>query len=189
MNPDAYRIMWSVVLFDLPTETKQQRRNYALFRKALLKAGFTRFQFSVYIRHALSREHMLVHHRRVQAVLPPQGRVSIMQLTDKQFGLIQVFDGTIPTDAPEPTDQLYMFADDEHGYGEATSYLSAIAAEPRTPYVASPLLPEEEPSEVPLGGLLAAAADAPHIGAVTAQKPKKGKKPKELPDDGQLFIF
>ena len=40
-----YRIMWVLVLFDLPTDTKKDRKEYALFRKKLLMDGFTMFQF------------------------------------------------------------------------------------------------------------------------------------------------
>jgi hypothetical protein len=40
--------MWLVVMFDLPV-TADARREYAHFRKGLLKDGFARMQFSVYI--------------------------------------------------------------------------------------------------------------------------------------------
>jgi hypothetical protein len=32
-----YRVMWLMVLFDLPTETKKDIREYAKFRKRLLQ--------------------------------------------------------------------------------------------------------------------------------------------------------
>lgn len=40
-----YRIMWVLVFFDLPTESKRERKLYADFRKKLLQDGFTMFQF------------------------------------------------------------------------------------------------------------------------------------------------
>ena len=51
-----YRIMWLLVFFDLPTETKKERKAAADFRKKLLSDGFTMFQFSIYVRHCASRE-------------------------------------------------------------------------------------------------------------------------------------
>ena len=51
-----YRIMWVLVFFDLPTETKRERKLYADFRKKLLQDGFTMFQFSIYVRHCPSRQ-------------------------------------------------------------------------------------------------------------------------------------
>ena len=42
-----YRIMWIFVFFDLPTETKVDRKRYAEFRKNLLRDGFSMFLFSI----------------------------------------------------------------------------------------------------------------------------------------------
>ena len=42
-----YRVMWLMVLFDLPTETKKDIREYNKFRKSLIQDGFTMFQFSI----------------------------------------------------------------------------------------------------------------------------------------------
>jgi len=36
MHLCGYRVMWVVVLFDLPVDTKKARRNYTRFRKHLL---------------------------------------------------------------------------------------------------------------------------------------------------------
>lgn len=48
---NEYRVMWVLVLYDLPTETVQQRKDAALFRKHIMGDGFTMFQFSIYLRH------------------------------------------------------------------------------------------------------------------------------------------
>lgn len=58
---NAYRIMWLFVFFDLPTHTKTERRHAAQFRKALEKDGFAMMQYSVYVRHCVSKENMEVH--------------------------------------------------------------------------------------------------------------------------------
>ena len=39
MEFSEYRIMWVMVFFDLPTETKKDRKNAAEFRKKLLQDG------------------------------------------------------------------------------------------------------------------------------------------------------
>ena len=54
-----YRVMWVLVFFDLPTDTKKERKVAADFRKALLQDGFVMFQFSIYIRHCPSVENAL----------------------------------------------------------------------------------------------------------------------------------
>ena len=57
---NAYHIMWLFVFFDLPTNTKTERRHAAQFRKALEKDGFTMMQYSVYVRHCASKERPLL---------------------------------------------------------------------------------------------------------------------------------
>ena len=83
---NGYAIMWLYVMFDLPVETKSQRKAAARFRKDLLKDGFCMHQFSVYVRHCASNEMATVHIKRVQAMVPDEGLVSILKVTDKQFG-------------------------------------------------------------------------------------------------------
>ncbi|WP_028982475.1 CRISPR-associated endonuclease Cas2 [Sporocytophaga myxococcoides] len=91
MRLNEYRIMWVLVLFDLPTESKKERKVASEFRKKMLKDGFTMFQFSIYLRHSSSRENAEVHIKRVKSFLPEKGHVGIMCITDKQFGLMEIF--------------------------------------------------------------------------------------------------
>lgn len=88
-----YRIMWVLVFYDLPTETKKQRKMAATFRKQIMQDGFTMFQFSIYMRHCPSRENAEVHIRRVKTILPQEGLVGILCITDKQFGMMELFHG------------------------------------------------------------------------------------------------
>ena len=75
--------MWILVFFDLPTETKKEKKAYMDFRKMLMKDGFTMFQFSIYVRHCASIENAEVHMKRVQANLPQRGMVGMLCITDK----------------------------------------------------------------------------------------------------------
>lgn len=106
---NAYRIMWIFVFFDLPTNTKTERRNAMLFRKALEKDGFTMKQYSVYIRYCASKEHMDVHIKRVRRALPPSGYISILMVTDKQYGNIINYWGKIEHSKPDMPQQLELF--------------------------------------------------------------------------------
>lgn len=87
--------MWLFVFFDLPTATKKERKAAAQFRKALEKDGFSMMQYSVYVRHCPSRENMNVHIARVRASMPQSGLISILNITDKQYGEIQNFWGKV----------------------------------------------------------------------------------------------
>ena len=104
-----YRVMWLLVFFDLPTHTKLQRRRASKFRKELLNDGFNMFQFSIYIRHCASRENAEVHKKRVRSILPKEGKVAVFQITDKQFGMIELFHGKLETEVEKPPQQLELF--------------------------------------------------------------------------------
>ncbi len=104
-----YRIMWLLVFFDLPTETKKEKKAYTTFRQLLIRDGFTMFQFSIYIRHCASRENAEVHIKRVKSFLPEYGQVGILCITDKQFGSIDLFIGKKPKGACAPGQQLELF--------------------------------------------------------------------------------
>lgn len=98
-----------MVLFDLPTETKSERKAASDFRKRLIDDGFSMFQFSIYIRHTPSRENAAVHKRRVKKLLPKYGKVCIFELTDKQFGMMEIFHGKKEIPKPSPVQQLELF--------------------------------------------------------------------------------
>lgn len=101
--------MWVLVLFDLPTETKKERKAAAGFRKKLINDGFTMFQFSIYLRHCASRENAEVHIKRVKSFLPEKGQVGILCITDKQFGNMELFIGTKEKSVNAPGQQLELF--------------------------------------------------------------------------------
>jgi CRISPR-associated protein Cas2 len=101
--------MWVLVLFDLPTETKKDRKQAGLFRKRLIDDGFTMFQFSIYLRHCPSRENAQVHIKRVKSLLPPNGHVGILCITDKQFGMMELFVGKKEELKPNTPQQLELF--------------------------------------------------------------------------------
>ncbi len=101
--------MWILVLFDLPTETKLQRRQYSIFRKILLEDGFVMMQYSIYMRHCASIENAQVHVKRVKSALPPDGEIRILKITDKQFGKIEVFFGKKQQKIEQAAAQLQFF--------------------------------------------------------------------------------
>jgi CRISPR-associated protein Cas2 len=87
------KTVWIIVLFDLPTDTKDARRQYTRFRKFLLGDSFTMMQYSVYMRHCASDENAAVHINRVKSGLPQNEEVRIVKITDQQFGKIEVYYG------------------------------------------------------------------------------------------------
>lgn len=106
---NAYRIMWVLVFFDLPTETKKERRVAASFRKEMIKDGFQMFQFSIYLRHCASGENADVHVKRIKKRLPELGNVGVLTITDKQFSSMEVFSGQKSKELVKAPLQLELF--------------------------------------------------------------------------------
>lgn len=106
---NQYRSLWVLVFFDLPTDTKKDRKIASGFRKKLLDDGFSMFQFSIYMRFCASRENADVHIKRVKVNLPPKGSVGIMCITDRQFGMMELFYGTKIAEKETPSQQLELF--------------------------------------------------------------------------------
>ena len=82
-------------MFDLPVGTKAETRRATLFRNSLLELGFTRKQFSVYMRHAENLEKARQLAQKVKACLVPNGFVSVLYITDRQYGMVENFFGQV----------------------------------------------------------------------------------------------
>ena len=106
---NAYRIMWLFVFFDLPVKYKKERKAANRFRNDLLKDGFTMMQYSVYTRHCASNESATVHIKRVKSFIPEKGQVSILKVTDKQYGDIINYWGIKEKPRPDLPKQLELF--------------------------------------------------------------------------------
>lgn len=79
------RAMRIMVLFDLPTGSAKERRAYSDFRKYLRNDGFTMEQYSVYSRVTLGRDTLQAHIERLKGNLPPEGSVTVITMTEKQY--------------------------------------------------------------------------------------------------------
>lgn len=101
--------MWLFALFDLPVKTKDQRRRYTKFRKVLLENGFTMLQYSVYAQFCQSEDASLTKRKRIRGLLPDEGQVRLVSITDKQFGAMEVYLGKNAGEPENPAGQLLLF--------------------------------------------------------------------------------
>lgn len=101
--------MWLMVMFDLPVKTKEEKREYARFRKYLLGEGFLQLQYSVYAKFCASRENTEKYYRYIKEIIPPAGHVRLIKITDKQFGdMVSLYGKTAQEVEPQP-EQLLLF--------------------------------------------------------------------------------
>lgn len=93
-----YRFMRSLLRFDLPVDTANQRRAYRQFVKFLKKQGFIRFQESIYIKLSINEAAVKCLARTIKNNVPAEGMVSRMTVTEKQFAGIDYMVGSFETD-------------------------------------------------------------------------------------------
>ena len=104
----SYRFMRVLVMFDLPTETAENRRNYTKFRKYLIKSGFMMMQQSVYVRLALNQTNAKGMIDGVKKNKPPEGLVQILTITEKQYSKMEIVSGDYSNDTVD-TDERLLF--------------------------------------------------------------------------------
>ena len=99
-----------IVFFDLPVQTKVQRRAATHFRQSLLKDGYYMLQYSVYVRICNGIDAIEKHRARLQDMVPDDGSVRALVVTEKQYESIDILLGK-PTIADESfqTQQLTVF--------------------------------------------------------------------------------
>lgn len=105
----GYRLMWMLVTFDLPVETKQQRAAATRFRNDLLDLGFEMSQFSNYLRFCNGKEQFESYVRKVESVLPPWGHIFIFQFTDRQYENIVRFSDQSRRRRQKNPEQIALF--------------------------------------------------------------------------------
>lgn len=105
----GYRLMWIIVLFDLPVGTKKERKAATKFRQFLLDEGFEMSQFSVYMRFCAGKEQAERYTRRIERNAPPTGKVHIVYITDRQYENIVCFDGRKREHARRNPEQYALF--------------------------------------------------------------------------------
>jgi CRISPR-associated protein Cas2 len=105
----SYRLMWLLVMFDLPVVEPEERKAANDFRHDLLDMGFERCQFSVYLRFCEGREQADTWTRRVQKALPNDGKVYCLVFTDRQYGEITRFERRRAQSAPPKPAQFVLF--------------------------------------------------------------------------------
>lgn len=96
-------------MFDLPTDTKPQRKAATDFRHFLLDQGFERSQFSVYARFVNGKEGFETRLKRIESALPDWGEIQVLQITDKQYENIVRFSDQGRRAKRRNTEQLVMF--------------------------------------------------------------------------------
>ena len=97
-----------MVFFDLPTITHANRKDYANFRKYLIKNGFIMMQESVYSKLALNSTVVNSIVNGIKNNKPPEGIVQIITLTEKQFSKMEIITGEYKVNVLDTDERLVI---------------------------------------------------------------------------------
>ncbi len=97
-----------LLFFDLPTVSSSDVRNYARFRKFLLKNGFLMLQESVYCKLALNQTVVDSVMNLLRKNKPPNGNVMLLCVTEKQFSKMEFLVGEKTSSTLDTTDRLVI---------------------------------------------------------------------------------
>lgn len=81
------------VLYDLPTKTKQDQKNYNKFHNFLIKNGFYMLQFSVYARLCINHDEIKNVFAIIENNKPEKGNVRVLIITEKQYENMKILVG------------------------------------------------------------------------------------------------
>lgn len=104
----SYRFMRIFVMFDLPTETSENLRNYRKFRKYLIKSGFLMVQESVYSKLALNQSVADSVINSVRKNKPPEGSVQVLTVTERQYQKMETMVGTFNSEVLDTDERLVV---------------------------------------------------------------------------------
>ena len=104
--------MRMLLMFDMPTETADERKAYRKFRKFLINEGFIMHQFSVYSKLLLNNSASNAMLERLKANNPKKGNITLLTVTEKQFARMIYLHGQ-RDDSIGNTDSRIVFLGEE----------------------------------------------------------------------------
>lgn len=97
-----------IVFFDLPTTTSAERKEYARFRKDLVRNGFLMMQESVYCKLALNATAANSIMESVRTVKPSKGLIQMLTITERQYEKMEYVLGDFQTQIIDSDERLVI---------------------------------------------------------------------------------
>lgn len=109
----SYRYMRLLLMFDMPTDTANDRKAYRKFRKFLLSEGFIMHQYSVYSKILLNGTASKAMIERLKQNNPKRGLITLLKVTEKQFSRMIYLSGE-RDESISNTDSRIVFLGEEN---------------------------------------------------------------------------
>ena len=103
-----------LLMFDMPTLTPTDRRDYRNFRKFLISEGFIMHQFSVYTKLLLNDTAARGMISRLKKNTPKKGHVTLLKVTEKQFAKMIYLHGERDNRVDNTDSRLIFFGSEDN---------------------------------------------------------------------------
>ncbi|WP_405319585.1 CRISPR-associated endonuclease Cas2 [Frisingicoccus sp.] len=104
----SYRFMRILVMFDLPVVTAADRKEYAKFRKYLIKSGFMMMQESIYCKLSPNSTLADAAIENIRKNKPEKGLVQVLKVTEKQYAKMEYIVGEGKTEVLTSDERLVI---------------------------------------------------------------------------------
>lgn len=95
-------------MFDMPTITIEDRKNYSKFRDNLIDDGFIMIQYSIYVRICKNQDDITKHINRVKMFTPEKENIRLLQVTEKQYEQMIMLRGIKNDDEKESNNSMII---------------------------------------------------------------------------------
>lgn len=97
-----------LVMFDLPSVTRDEKKEYRKFRRFLIKSGFIMMQESIYTKLTLNQNQSASIEKLIYLNKPKKGLVQMLTITEKQFAKIRYIIGENKSDFLDTDDRMII---------------------------------------------------------------------------------
>jgi len=112
LKMSSFKIMWLMIMFDLPTKTKKDKKRYHWFHGELEKEGYMMLQYSVYGKIFSSPDSAYHGKKRIKNFIDKNlkhGNIRMLMFTDKQFANMEIIIGEQSIEEVHEPKQLLLF--------------------------------------------------------------------------------
>ena len=97
-----------LVMFDMPTLTLQDKKEYRLFRKYLISHGYLMMQRSIYVKLVLNQTNAAATMKGLEKHKPHTGIVQVLTITEKQFSRMELLVGSVTSEVVDTTERMII---------------------------------------------------------------------------------
>ncbi|NMB09380.1 MAG: CRISPR-associated endonuclease Cas2 [Tissierellia bacterium] len=97
-----------LVMFDLPSVTREEKKEYRKFRRFLIKSGFIMMQESIYTKLTLNQNQSASIEKSIYLNRPKNGLVQMLTITEKQFAKIRYIVGENKSEFLDTDDRMII---------------------------------------------------------------------------------